>query len=82
MPATKSPELLKTQALAQIGGFLSNVPNVIARANKVLTDGLPANAQTGAPAITAAEIVAVVGTDAVAFIQGAAALIPAPAPTE
>ena len=80
MPTTKSPALLKAQALVQIGGFLSNVPNAIVRANKLLTEGIPANAQTGAPALTAAELVEVVGSDVVTFVQGAAALIPAPAP--
>lgn len=81
MPTIKSPALLKTEALAQFGGFLNNVPNLVARANKLLTEGVPANTQTGAPALTATELADVVGADVVAFVQGAAALIPA-APAE
>jgi hypothetical protein len=80
MPIVKSPELLKAEALAQYGNFLSNVQNLVARAYKLTTDGVPANAQTGAPAITAAELVAVAGPDAVAFVQAAATHIAPPAP--
>jgi hypothetical protein len=80
MPIIKSPELLKTEALAQFGNFLNNVQNIVARAYKLTTDGVPANATTGAPAITAAELAAVAGADAIAFIQAAATHIAPPAP--
>jgi hypothetical protein len=78
MPIVKSPELLKTEALAQYGNFLNNVQNLVARASKLLTDGAPANAQTGAPALTAAELAAVAGPDAVAFVQAAASHLAPP----
>ena len=79
MPIVKSPELLKAEALVQCGNFLNNVQNIVARADTLLTDGVAANAQTGAPAITADELSAVVGADAVAFIQAAATHIAPPA---
>lgn len=78
MPAIKSPALLKAEALARVGSFVTNIQNAVAHANKLLADGVPANTQTGAPALTAAEVADVVGADVVAFVQGAAALIPAP----
>ena len=76
MPIAKSPALLKTEALAQVGGFLSNLPAAIARADKALTDGVPANAQSGAPALSAEEIAAVVGPEIVAFVKASAAAAP------
>lgn len=74
MPSVKPAALLKVEALAQVGGFLANVPNGILRANKILTEGLPFNPQTGAPALSPAEIAEVVNPDLVAFIKGSAAL--------
>lgn len=65
----KSPALIKNELLVQVGNQLSNIPAAIARAKAALADGIPANEQRGTPAITGAEVSAMLDADVVAYIK-------------
>lgn len=68
MPTTKSPSLLKTEALARMGNSLNSVPALVARAQALIENGMPADERTGVPAISGEEIAGVIGADWVAKI--------------
>lgn len=68
MPA-QSPALVKTKLLAQVGDRLTNVLRQVDAAKAILAEGVPANEQQGTPAISAAEVRAVVGEEVATAIE-------------
>jgi len=66
---TKSPALVKIEALTQIGNRLENLPRMLALAKASITIGLPANEAQNTPALTAEEVRAVLNSQTIALIE-------------
>lgn len=72
---TQSAVLLKTKTLAQVGERLTNIPRQILVGASILSNGLPANESQGTPALSAAEVRAVIGEDIATKIEAVASAL-------